>query len=59
MNYCMLSITQDGWTPLISAAYYGKCDVVTELLSLGGEANTQNKVSQDSHYHLELTEFRL
>ena len=45
----MLSITQDGWTPLITAAYYGKYDVVIELLSLGSEPDAQNNVS---HYHL-------
>ena len=45
----MLSITQIGYTPLITAACYGKYDVVIELLSLGSEPNTQNNVS---HYHL-------
>ena len=45
----MLSITQNGYTPLLTAALYGKYDVVIELLSLGSEPNTQNNVS---HYHL-------
>ena len=45
----MLSITQFGWTPLITAAGYGKYDVVIELLSLGSEPNAQSNVS---HYHL-------
>ena len=45
----MLSITQYGWTPLISAAVYDKYDVVIELLSVGSEPNAQNNVS---HYHL-------
>ena len=45
----MLSITQNGWTPLLTAAYYGKYDVVIELLSLGSEPNAQSNVS---HYHL-------
>ena len=45
----MLSITQYGYTPLITAAHYGKYDVVIELLSLGSEPNVQNNVS---HYHL-------
>ena len=45
----MLSITQNGYTPLINAAYFGKYDVVIELLSLGSEPNAQSNVS---HYHL-------
>ena len=45
----MLSITQIGWTPLITAARYGKYDVVIELLSVGSEPNAQENVS---HYHL-------
>ena len=45
----MLSITQIGYTPLITAARFGKYDVVIELLSLGSEPNTQDNVS---HYHL-------
>ena len=45
----MLSITQDGWTTLITAAYCGKYDVVIELLSQGSDPNAQNNVS---HYHL-------
>ena len=45
----MLSITQAGYTPLITAAYCGQYDVVIELLSLGSEPNAQNNVS---HYHL-------
>ena len=45
----MLSITQYGWTPLITAAVCGKYDVVIELLSLGSEPNVHDIVS---HYHL-------
>ena len=45
----MLSITQIGWTPLITAAVSGKYDVVIELLSLGSDYDAQNNVS---HYHL-------
>ena len=45
----MLSITQLGYTPLLTAAVCGKYDVVIELLSLGSEPNAQNYVS---HYHL-------
>ena len=45
----MLSITQAGFTPLITAAYCDKYDVVIELLSLGSEPNAQSNVS---HYHL-------
>ena len=45
----MLSITQDGYTPLLIAADFGNYDVVIELLSVGSEPNAQNNVS---HYHL-------
>ena len=45
----MLSITQLGYTPLITAVVIGKYDVVIELLSLGSEPNAQSNVS---HYHL-------
>ena len=45
----MLSITQAGFTPLITAAYCGKYDVVIEMLSLGSDYDAQNNVS---HYHL-------
>ena len=41
-----MSITQGGYTPLITAAYFGKCDVVSELLL---EGDAQNNVS---HFHL-------
>ena len=41
---CILT-TQTGWTPLISAAYKGKCDVVTELLDNGADINAQSNVS--------------
>ena len=44
-----MSITQDGWTPLITAAVYGECDVVSELLLGGAVVDAQNNVS---HYHL-------
>ena len=47
---CM-SITQNGWTPLISAAWQGKCDVVIDLLDSGADVNAQRNVS---HYHLSL-----
>ena len=40
-----LSIPQDGWTPLISAAGEGHCDVVIDLLSLGADINAQSNVS--------------
>ena len=38
-------ITQNGWTALMSAAANGKCDVVTELISLGADIDIQNNVS--------------
>ena len=44
-----MSITQIGYTHLITAAYYGKCDVVSELLLEGAVVDAQNNVS---HFHL-------
>ena len=44
-----MSITQSGWTPLITAVFYGRCDVVSELLLEGGVVDAQDNVS---HYHL-------
>ena len=41
-----MSITQGGWTPLITAALCGKCDVVIELLLEGAVVDAQNNVSQ-------------
>ena len=50
---CM-SITQDGYTPLIHAAYRGKCDVVLDLLDSGADVNAQSNVSHCHHLRLEL-----
>ena len=47
-----MSITQYGWTPLITAAYYGKCDVVLDLLDTGADVNAQKNVSR-CHLRLE------
>ena len=49
-----MSITQDGYTPLITAANSGKCDVVLDLLDSGADVNAQNDVS---HCHLRLEPF--
>ena len=46
-----MSITQDGYTPLISAAWCGEYDVVIDLLDSGADVNAQRNVS---HYHLSL-----
>ena len=40
-----VSSTQDGDTPLITAADCGKCDVVIELLQNGTNINAQDYVS--------------
>ena len=40
-----ISTTQDGYTPLVSAASYGKWDVVIELLDNGADVNAQTNVS--------------
>ena len=38
-------LTQGGYTPLISAASLGHCDMVIDLLSLGANINAQDNVS--------------
>ena len=40
-----MSTTQDGYTPLVTAANFGKCDVVIELLDNGANINAQTDVS--------------
>ena len=40
-----MSTTQDGYTPLVTAAEHGKCDVVFELLDKGADVNAQSNVS--------------
>ena len=40
-----MSTTQAGYTPLVAAALFGKCDVVNELLDNGADVNAQNYVS--------------
>ena len=40
-----ISTTQYGYTPLVTAAFYGKFDVVIELLDNGADINTQTDVS--------------
>ena len=40
-----MHVTQTGWTPLISAAYSGHCDVVIDLLALNADVNAQDNVS--------------
>ena len=48
---CM-SITQYGWTSLMTAAAYGKCDVLRDLLDSGADINAWDNVS-DFHLRLE------
>ena len=48
-----MSITQGGYTPLITAAN-GECDVVLDLLDSGADVNAQDNVS---HCHLRLEPF--
>ena len=44
-NFLSGSNTQTGYTPLITAAVYGKCDVVIELLNNGAVIDAQDNVS--------------
>ena len=41
----ILSTSQYGFTPLITAANFGKCDVVIELLDNGAHIDAQTNVS--------------
>ena len=49
-----MSITQRGYTPLITAAACDKCDVILDLLASGADVNAQSNVS---HCHLRLEPF--
>ena len=40
-----MSTTQLGYTPIVNAAYYGKCDVVIELLDNGADVYARTNVS--------------
>ena len=40
-----VSTTQDGWTPLITAAWKGQYDVMMELLDDGADIHAQDNVS--------------
>ena len=47
-----VSTTQTGFTPLITAAAYGRCDIVTDLIGHGAYINAQNNVSHmNTHCH--------
>ena len=46
-----ISITQRGWTPLITAARFGKCDVVLDLLDSGADVNAQDYVRVHVYIH--------
>ena len=41
----MCSDMQIGWTALMWAAGSGRCDIVTELISLGADVGIQDNVS--------------
>ena len=41
---CILYITQDGWSALMSAANQGMTDVVVELVKTGANVDMQDKV---------------
>ena len=42
----MSVISQDGWSSLMIAAYWGKTEVVVELVKAGAKLNLQNTVCQ-------------
>ena len=46
LNCIYVNHVQDGWTPLITAADFGKCDVVLDLLDSGADVNAQALSSQ-------------
>ena len=48
----LTTYTQTGWTPLMIAAVYGKCEVVTDLVENGADVNAQSNVSHiNTTYH--------
>ena len=42
----MSVITQDGWSALMYAAWWGRTEVVVELVKAGANLNLQNTVCQ-------------
>ena len=46
----MFWFTQDGVTALMRAIDCGKCDIVTELISLGANVDIQTNVSYSISY---------
>ena len=46
LYFFSFSATQYGYTPLITAARFGKCDVVIELLDNGAHIDAQSNVSR-------------
>ena len=43
--FTCMPTTQAGYTPIISAAGMGECEVVVELLNNGADVNAQEDVS--------------
>ena len=50
ITFSDVSTTQYGYTPLITAAECGQCDVVIELLDNGADVNAQENVSHINSY---------
>ena len=50
-----MSTTQTGYTPLVSAAYRGSCDVAIELLENGADIDIQTDVSRTNTVSKSLT----
>ena len=43
--WVVLSILQDGWSPLMAASEHGHHEIVKVLIEQGANINSQNKVS--------------
>ena len=43
--WVVLSILQDGWSPLMIASWHGHHEILKVLIEQGANINSQNKVS--------------
>ena len=43
-SVCCPSLSQDGWTALLSASFRGRLPIVERLLAAGAQPDLQNKV---------------
>ena len=49
----MSVITQDGWSALMLAAFWGRTEVVVELVKAGAKVDMQNNVCQYMYIYMQ------